>query len=26
VLPAPAAAPWTRVQRYAAGDYTDLMD
>ena len=25
-LPAPAAAPWERAQRYAAADYTDLMD
>jgi len=25
-LPAPAAAPWVRSQRYAAADYTDLMD
>ncbi len=25
-LPAPAAAPWVRAQRYAAADYTDLMD
>ncbi|WP_426396081.1 hypothetical protein ACN9M1_16550 [Ralstonia sp. R-29] len=25
-LPAPAAAPWARAQRYAAADYTDLMD
>jgi len=24
--PAPAAAPWERAQRYAATDYTDLMD
>ncbi len=26
VLPAPAAAPWTRAQRYTPADYTDLMD
>ncbi|AMP38922.1 MULTISPECIES: hypothetical protein [Ralstonia solanacearum species complex] len=26
VLPTPAAAPWTRAQRYASADYTDLMD
>ncbi|AXV78322.1 MULTISPECIES: hypothetical protein [Ralstonia solanacearum species complex] len=26
VLPTPAAAPWTRAQRYALADYTDLMD
>lgn len=25
-LPAPAAAPWVRAQRYTAADYTDLMD
>jgi len=25
-LPAPAAAPWVRAQRFAAADYTDLMD
>lgn len=25
-LPAPATAPWERAQRYAAADYTDLMD
>ncbi|MFS2107202.1 hypothetical protein [Ralstonia sp. Ralssp135] len=25
-LPAPTAAPWERAQRYAAADYTDLMD
>jgi len=25
-LPAPATAPWARAQRYAAADYTDLLD